>query len=579
MRLVRLSSDSPSFRTVNFNAVGLTLIVGKHQSGSSSSLVDTYNGVGKSLIVALIDYCLASNRNKQFDSHIPNWTFNLEFEHRDIGHAISRTTFTDKIVFDDREMKLKDLRRKLEELQIFTEDPSEIPGLSFRSLISFFLRSGLASYTRFDHPKKKITDYTSLLSQSYLLGLDYRQVIKKHDTKKRLDEVVDLTTRYKKDKELREFYVGAKDPSAELVQLDEDIRRLRQDLSSYSVAENYSERQARADQFHRNIQTLTNKTVVLANAREDIRASLKRRDDVSPAQVISVFKEALLALPDAVVKRLDDVEQFHKRLRDNRIKRLNADLQKVEATLRDVELQLQTFKSQLDAELKFLAAHRALDEYAANSAHISELEARRSRISDYISLLTKHTAEAQRLRAQIALDTVSATTYLDDIRGLLDAIGEQFRYFAKELYGHVPSALTIKNNDGENQLRFSIDTHIQNDASDGINQGKIFCYDMTILAMRQRHEIEFVFHDNRLFADLDMNQRYSLFSVADKVAKSNDLQYIATLNEDALDSMQDVAGNSFDSLLMDAITLTLTDAPGGKEKLLGIQVDMQYDDD
>jgi len=72
MQLIRLSANHNSFNTVNFNPSGLTLIVGAHSKKGS-----TYNGVGKSLIVELLHFCLGSSKNEEFERKIPQWEFTL----------------------------------------------------------------------------------------------------------------------------------------------------------------------------------------------------------------------------------------------------------------------------------------------------------------------------------------------------------------------------------------------------------------------------------------------------------------------------------------------------------------------
>ena len=56
------------------------------------------------------------------------------------------------------------------------------------------------------------------------------------------------------------------------------------------------------------------------------------------------------------------------------------------------------------------------------------------------------------------------------------------------------SGITVYNNEGENQLRFNIEAKIEADASDGINNVKIFCYDLTLLFKGFGHSIHFSFH-------------------------------------------------------------------------------------
>jgi uncharacterized protein YydD (DUF2326 family) len=155
---------------------------------------------------------------------------------------------------------------------------------------------------------------------------------------------------------------------------------------------------------------------------------------------------------------------------------------------------------------------------------------------------------------------------------------DRFRGFSKQLYGDVSAGLTVKNNDGENQCRYDIDAHIQDDAGDGINHAKVFCYDLLLLTLQQRHAMEFVFHDSRLYAELDPHQRFSLFKLAERECRQLELQYIATVNADLIESVRDIAGSEFERLFVDSVVLELTDAPGGSGKLLGVQIDMEYED-
>ena len=90
--------------------------------------------------------------------------------------------------------------------------------------------------------------------------------------------------------------------------------------------------------------------------------------------------------------------------------------------------------------------------------------------------------------------------------------------------------------------------------------------------------MEFLIHDSRLYAHLDPRQRFSLFRLADRVTREMDMQYIATVNEDMIDSVRPLAGDDFQRLFADPVVLELTDAPGGSGKLLGRQIDMSYED-
>ena len=578
MRLISLTANEPSFKPVVFNRTGLTLIVGKHGTAKKTDLKKTYNGVGKSLLITLIDYCLGSNKNKHFDTHLTDWAFTLVFEHAGLTHQVTRTPCELKLMYDNKTITLEKYKENLCQIGVFELPSEQIPYLTLRTLLPFFVRASNSSYVECERPQIKWKPYQSILSQSFLLGLDYHRVVQKYDQKKHLDTQTELADRYKKDTDLREFYLGEKNAEVELIELSTQIDKLEADLASFRVAENYAERQEKADLIHQKLATLSNESVVYQNLVSDLTLSLIDNPDVSPEQVTSVYTEAMVSLPDLVVKRLSDVQAFHQRLRVNRAKRLGQELSAAERKLADLAEQANRLRSELDAELQFLNAHRALDEYSENSAKLSEIRGQEQRIKDYTQLLTQYTEEAQRIRAEMAQSTVNASEYLKSERVLLTKVMERFREYSRELYGPVPAGLTVKNNDGENQCRFDIDVHIQNDAGDGINQAKIFCYDLLLLTMKQRHAMEFLIHDSRLYAHLDPRQRFSLFRLADRVTREMDMQYIATVNEDMIDSVLPLAGNDFQRLFVDTVVLELTDALDGSGKLLGRQIDMSYED-
>jgi uncharacterized protein YydD (DUF2326 family) len=138
------------------------------------------------------------------------------------------------------------------------------------------------------------------------------------------------------------------------------------------------------------------------------------------------------------------------------------------------------------------------------------------------------------------------------------------------------AGLSIENNDGDNQLRFNIDAKIESDTSDGINNVKIFCYDLTVLFKGHNHNMNFIFHDSRLFDGIDERQKAEIFRiVAEKFIGSNK-QYIATVNQNQLDEIKkQLKEDEYKEIIRNTV-LTLTDE-NSSAKLLGISVDIRED--
>ncbi len=365
MRLIELSSTRSSFKTVRFNRTGLSLIVGKHTVKQAKNIRSTYNGVGKSLLVALLHFCLGASKNRHFDAHLEGWDFTLTFEHDDKQHRVTRTVGEDAIHLDGQEYRLETSRKygkgykeTLNEIGVF-DLPADVSGLSFRSLINFFLRPVRSSYISPDGAVTQWTPYFRVLYQSFLLGLDYCPVVKKHEDKKRLDEQLVLAKRYKEDKDLREYYLGEKNAEMELASLNERIATLEADLASFQVAKDYSEREEAANALHARIADARGEEAILAVRHANIDEAMSIRPDVTPERVKRLYAEAEFVLPAAVVKRLDEVDAFHARLRENRLKRLQQERNATEEKLRGWQAARTEMERELDGLLQYLKAHRA----------------------------------------------------------------------------------------------------------------------------------------------------------------------------------------------------------------------------
>ncbi len=158
MRLIELTANKSSFHPVYFNREGLSIIVGRKRVSIDSDITETYNGVGKSLIIAIVHFCLGSTHNNlAFQESLKDWTFNLRFELDSTEHLVSRSTSDiKKFMVDEREMSDKEFKSWIEE-NTFIIDSNQ--RLSFRSLISRFIR-----------PSKKLNVFTELNYQQILFG-------------------------------------------------------------------------------------------------------------------------------------------------------------------------------------------------------------------------------------------------------------------------------------------------------------------------------------------------------------------------------------------------------------------------
>lgn len=573
MRLIRLTANHESFKTVEFNRTGLTLIVGSKTKESNSV---TYNGVGKSLIAELIHFCLGSSKNQEFEKKIPNWIFTLEIESSVGPHRISRNTSNQAMVyFDEQEIKVAALNQLLEQHCFLI--PKGVPGLTFRSLIPKFIRRGLKQYAD-PRDTGDYSEYDSLIRSALLLGIDVHLIALKNKIRNEINDLQKLRKNFKNDPLIKEFYSGGKDPDIHLRYLERKILELEKNRDAFVVAEDYYEVQKDADQLSETAEKIKNNIFLLKSAITNIDGSIKEQPDLPVERIKTIYDELLQQFKPEALKRLDEVSTFHKKLLENRISRLSQEKLRILRELQLEESALKGKQAELDAKLQLLGKSRALDQYTTIVNQVAELTAQLQKVKDYNAISVEYSNKEASLELQMSEEIIKTNTYLEETKEEREGNFEVFKEYANRFYPNSPAGITLHNNEGKkNKLRFDFDVRIENDSSDGINEVRIFCYDMTILSLRENHRMDFIFHDSRLYSNMDVRQRAELFRIASETTQRNDLQYIATLNPDQISGMdEEFTPEEYKSLIKENIVLELKDdAP--QSKLLGIQVDMHYD--
>jgi uncharacterized protein YydD (DUF2326 family) len=578
MRLIKVSANKNSFKTVYFNRTGLSLIVGvRTAAGEPEADERSYNGVGKSLLVEIVHFCLGSNSNSAFQNQLIDWEFSLDFEIGDMRFVATRDTGKQReISLNGKSFKLKAFNEYIEKLVFSTPDIGG-DGLSFRTLIPRFIRRGNQDY---NDPKVTSSDrepYTVLLRNLFLLGLEIGLVEKKYQLRRRQTEIEEFEKNFKKDPFIREYYTGNKDATLQAKHLEEQILRLESDLSKFQVAEDFYDIEREANRLNTELRELKNKKAIIENSLNNVEKSLHTRTDFSREKLLAVYRELIFAFKEETLKRLGDVELFHEQLIQNRVARLGQERMKLSAELQQTSELIKKINIEVDSKLAYLSDKRALDQYVAVSSQRSELLGKLHKLQDYQRLLQKSRDDLVHIRRDFAEETIKTNLYLQDSEIERNAQISMFSELSKMFYPEAPAGITIDNNQGENKVRFDFDVRIEADGSDGINNVKIFCYDLAILLLGSNHTVDFIWHDSRLFSDIDPRQRATLFSVAHRFSRKHGKQYIATVNQDQLDALRgEFSDVEFDELFAGQnVVLRLKD-DGAESKLLGIQVDMHY---
>jgi uncharacterized protein YydD (DUF2326 family) len=579
MKLIELSANKESFKTVTFNKSGLSFIVAKQKNPESSDNSKTYNGVGKSLIVLLTHFCLGAKKDhyKSFIEKLPDWIFYLTIEIDGITHLISRKmSEPTKIYFDDEPaMTADNFNDKIR--KIVFNFPSDAQYLTFRNTLPFFIRPLKKSYVEADNPSNFHTPYQKLIVNAFLMGLDTNLIQEKYRLRKEQERVEELEKNIKNDDLLKEFFTQDKDVNLKIIDLEDEIEKLRDSREKYEVAEDYYDVKIEADSIEKELAKKHNEIVLTKNQIENITKSLQISPDLGRDSIENIYKEVKIIFPENISKKLHELESFYEKLTSSRIKKLSEQKQIISIKLEENLQKEMELKKELDNKMKYLGAHQAFDVVIKVGDRLKDLEAQKDKLQNYEELIGNYHKKSLEIKESFIKYTQKTEEYLEEIKPIIKDKQEFFRKLAKRFYPNNTSGITVYNNEGENQQRYTIEAKIESDNSDGINNVKIFCYDMTMLHKGHGHNVKFSFHDSRLFDGIDERHKAEIFKVVSELFSNTEYQYIATINQNQLNEVKSIlAEQQYQQIIEQNTILTLTDE-NDSEKLLGVKVDIRYE--
>lgn len=573
MRLIELRANKKSFHTVTFNPNGITVIAAIKETQDQRK---TYNSVGKSLTIALIHFCLGSNSNKEFEK-LEDWIFSLDFKIGNEEFTSIRSTINQKeIELNGDKYSLKEFNKILEEKLFRIKENTKY--VTFRSLLPRFLRYGEDGYISNDRYIKGEKQLGNLLCNAFLLGLDTDLILKKADLREKELNISKLKAQLN-NPEFKAIFgtENKKDLEIKIVELETLINRYKKSIEEFVIAEDYNSIRKEADKISYDLKNLKNKASKLQIAISNIDKSLEIQPDISKEQIIQLYENAKFELGEMVIKKLAELEQFNSQILDNRKRKLIQEKRDFEFQLLEISKTISELGRQEDEKLQYLNSTGALDDYTKLNQALSDNEKKLHSLLQYKKLESDYKLFVEENKKDFTNENIITAKYIEQVDDLIKENIILFKYFVEKFYSEKNSGITILNNEGKNATRFDIKAKIQDDAGNAVKEVKIFCYDWTILKGKHNHNVNFLFHDSKITGDMDTRQVKTMFEVAHTECKLNDFQYIISLNQNVIESLKsEMTSEEHKELVTDRIKLTLSDK-SPEEKLLGIQIDLNYE--
>lgn len=553
MFLKRLYSEPAGlFPPVEFKD-GVNFIFGKKDNESDKK--DSLNGIGKSLLVDLIDFCLLStlradpkSRLSRAMKSMEGYSIVLEFEVEGKDYFIERTPSNpnkdiklglfggDTKIYTEAELKpvLADL--------IFLNQgyAGQYSNRWLRKLIPFFIKK--------ERPKKggEFTDPVQYLENSkpmelnmyhlFLMGIDNTLACKNFDIQENLKQKQPFMDGV--EKFVQETY-GLKNISTahnEIDKIKRDIKGLETNIASFKLASEYEDAEDEANKLTVQIKDLWYKNYNSRKNIENYKASYRQDVSINVNQIENLYKEASELLAGQVKKTLNEAIEFRKHLSDSRRDFLAREIDVINNDVKNNDKQIAALEDERAEVFGFLSAKAAIadlsEAYLSLSRRRESLNDLEGKVKMYLDV-SKEKADLKTEESRVVGEMLS---FIQDIQ---ENKLPSFRDVFVEIYN---SAYVENKNEStfdislkeRTDAKIDINITFPADLSKGKNRGRTLVYDLAILFHAIRTNIKaprFLVHDG-IFDGMYKGHFVHLYEYLEKQKTRERFQYIVTLNEE-----------------------------------------------
>lgn len=577
-----VSANKPSFHQVTFTE-GLNVVLAERTDTSTSK--DTRNGLGKSTLIDIIDFCLGSRATKGeglIIEPLKSWAFTIDITLA--GNRVKATRATAKpnrIVIEGPTtgwIEQPSIDDKTGELIFNWESWKTLLGGSqfglprtnspfkykptYRSLISYFIRRGPDAYIDpFRHFRQQ-KPWDIQVNIAYLLGLNWEYASQWQDLRDQNEGIKAIDTAIRTG--VMEGIVGSVgELEAQRIQLEQEFEIAEKALKSFKVHPQYEDIQNEADRLTGELHEQTNRNVSDRRRLARYQASITEEKPPSTIALEKLYEESGLIFSDAVKRTLSEAKEFHEKIVLNRRDFLQTEIERIERSINEREGHIKQLTEERAALLEILSTHGALQE-------MTKLQERNVAIKGKLDRVQSRIREVKDLKvrkrdvkiAKTELVKVAEQDY-EQRRSVWSAAVRLFNDHSQVLY-ELPGKLII--DIGDTGYKYQVE--IERSGSEGIGKMKIFCFDLTLLQLQLQKpgRMDFLIHDTLIFDAVDTRQRARALELASQITNESGAQYICTMNSDMVPRSDFTNEFDFDR----HVRLTLTDAsPAGS--LLGFR--------
>ena len=534
----------------------------------SDTTKESGNGVGKTQVLEIIDYCLGSMGGS--DSFInlkesplfSNIVFSLTIKLHGISYKIYRsfqeqyrsyiyieendfTNFLSLIEYDEKfklyKLKLNDWKQILNHLCFYKNTKQ-----GFRELLYFYIKHTKAEYNKTTHEyilSSASQNKKNVLSQLlYLLtnSPDARDPLDLYKESFKIKTILEENHKisqlgyFESSKWLKKITEAEYKDNIKLGKLGKSLEILDRELETLSNSSS-NDLKKEINVLSKEIASLyfdLNNKQLEFNTLNDIISKINAESKISHNEITDIYETINLIFSDVAVTSLDSVYQFHKKIHDERLIQYGNSINEVKTSIKILNKELKEkglLRENLYKELyqtDMMETLRLIDnkknvilvEFFQLETKIKELKHFKTRIEE----LNKQDVDFNKLDDEFSLLITNFHQQFDSIiRSFYDQDTISYPFIQYNISENQFN-LIANSGAGKNEMAFVLFDWIRN----------IMCASTTNFKVQ--------IHDSTLLSDIDHPALIKYFSFVQEIVQEKEFQYIVSLSNDELKCLKDI---------------------------------------
>lgn len=507
-------------RNIDFEENGISFIYGDIQEPTNKKA--TINSLGKTLLLKFLDYILGANEDtKSISNDLYDWKLRAIVLFGEKKYVVTRIIGNSKTIWiENTEYSLTDyksffgIKRSLYSKQIILSKKNT--EISFRTT----------------------PDINDVIPCLELLGLK-NMIENVNGIYESQDHISELK---KQKKEMVSFYGGwdVEQIDEEIYYVDKEVARLQNELTKISdkikdievseiqqsVVEEYAEK---SKQLKKLKQEYEKKRLESERLAEFIENS--KKDDVTSEHLLLIFEKVKQEIPEMVKRNLNEVEEFHRKVYEERKEFLGEKKNTLEDEMDAIRGKLVELSEKVDSVGKLIATNEVYQEsiqlYEKYNSDLQELVYKQGKLSQVKDIDNTIEDESNGLTEKFNAITQIRKSYEEVVAQYRDFIYNLIQSIYDEEVGSYFDIKVRKKHLTARPITFEFS--LKGDTGEGVNEVKKNLMDYLICNYNSM--LDMMLQDSACYNGIDPRQVAGMLKSIGEIARKSNKQIIVAINK------------------------------------------------